>query len=316
MTHNTQQTALYLGIDVGKYTLTLATYPTPQVWELPNTPEHHHALVQHLAHLPVQRVLLESSGGYEKGVVNALQQAGIPVVVVPAQRARYFAKSLRGNLKTDRVDAQLLAHFASCYPAPDTMEPAQVQAELKELWARREQLVRQLEAEKKRLQVVHAPSVRASLARMIAVLQEELAQIEAQVAALVASDEALARRFALLKTAVGVGDIVAYGLLAELPELGQVSREAIAALAGLAPVRRESGRWRGAARIGGGRRRVRRLLYMAAVVAVARDARWKAVYEGLKAKEKPAKVALCAVARRLLVVLNAMVRDGRCYARV
>ena len=309
------QTALYVGIDVSKPTLTIALYPTAQVWDIPNQPDQWQALAAQLQKPPVQRVLLESSGGYEQGVAQTLQQAGLPVMVVPAQRARHFAKSMRGNLKTDRVDAQLLAYFASCYPAPEATAVPEGQAQLRALWARREQLVQMLEAEKKRRQ--GAPeTVRASLERLIAVLEEEIAQIEAEVAALIEADASLSQKAALLQTAVGVGAVVAYGLLAELPELGQVSREAIAALAGLAPVRRESGRWRGSARIGGGRWRVRRLLYLAAVVAVSHDARWRAVYAGLLAKGKPKKVALCAVARRLLVVLNAMVRDGRCYERV
>jgi transposase len=309
------QTALYVGIDVSKATLTIALYPTAQVWDIPNQPDQWQALAAQLQKPPVQRVLLESSGGYEQGVAQTLQQAGLPVMVVPAQRARHFAKSMRGDLKTDRVDAQLLAYFACCYPAPEATAMPEGQAQLRALWARREQLVQMLEAEKKRRQ--GAPeTVRASLERLIAVLEEEIAQIEAEVAALMEADASLSQKAALLQTAVGVGAVVAYGLLAELPELGQVSREAIAALAGLAPVRRESGRWRGSARIGGGRWRVRRLLYLAAVVAVSHDARWRAVYAGLLAKGKPKKVALCAVARRLLVVLNAMVRDGRCYERV
>jgi len=112
MTHTTQTTALYVGIDVSQNTLTVAIYPADEVWTLVNDPHSHTALVQHLAQLPVQRVLLESSGGYEKAVVSALQQAGLPVVVVPAQRARYFAKSMRGDLKTDRADARMLAYFA------------------------------------------------------------------------------------------------------------------------------------------------------------------------------------------------------------
>ncbi len=310
-----RQTTLYVGIDVSKRTLTIALYPTEQMWEVPNQPVHWQALAAQLQAQPVARVLLESSGGYEQGVAQTLQQAGLCVVIVPAQRARYFARSLRGDLKTDRVDAQLLAYFAFCYPAPETTEVSEVQAQLQALWARREQLVQMLEAEKKRRQVASA-SVRASLERLIAVLEEEIAQIEAEVAALIEADAALSQKVALLQTAVGVGAVVAYGLLAELPELGQVSREAIAALAGLAPVRRESGRWRGYARIGGGRWRVRRLLYLAAVVAVSHDGRWRAVYQALLAAGKPKKVALCAVARRLLVVLNAMVRDGRVYERV
>jgi transposase len=308
-------TALYVGIDVSKPTLTIALYPTAPVGDIPHQPDQWQALAAQLQKPPVQRVLLESSGGYEQGVAQTLQQAGLPVMVVPAQRARHFAKSMRGDLKTDRVDAQRLAYFACCYPAPEATAMPEGQAQLRALWARREQLVQMLEAEKKRRQ--GAPeTVRASLERLIAVLEEEIAQIEAEVAALMEADAPLSQQAALLQTAVGVGAVVAYGLLAALPEWGQVSREAIAALAGLAPVRRESGRWRGSARIGGGRGCVRRLLYLAVVVAVSHDARWRAVYAGLLAQGKPKKVALCAVARRLLVVLNAMVRDGRCYERV
>jgi len=316
MTHTTQTTALYVGIDVSQNTLTVAIYPTDEVWTLVNDPHSHTALVQHLAQLPVQRVLLESSGGYEKAVVSALQQAGLPVVVVPAQRARYFAKSMRGDLKTDRADARMLAYFACCYPVQPVAPCSPVQAELKALWARREQLVQQVEREKKRLQTGMSEAVRASLERMIAVLKEEIAQIEARVAELIASDADLSQKAALLQTAVGVGRVVAYGLVAELPELGQVSHRAIAALAGLAPVRCESGAWVGRARVRGGRPRVRRLLYQAAVVAATHDGRWRAVYEALVGRGKAKKVALCAVARQLLVVLNAMVRDGRAYERV
>ena len=314
-TQTTQTTALYVGIDVSQKTLTIATYPTDEVWTIANDPHHHRALVQRLAQLSVQRVLLESSGGYEKPVVHALQQADIPVVVVTAQRARYFAKSMRGDLKTDRADARMLAYFAYCYPVQPTAPCSPVQAELKELWARREQLVQELEREKKRLQTVPFAAVRASLEQMIAVLQDAIAQTEARVEDLMASDADLSQKAALLQTVVGVGRVVACGSVAELPELGCVSHRAIAALVGLAPVRCESGEWVGRARVRGGRGRVRRLLYQAAVVAVTNDARWKAVYQELLAKGKPKKAALCAVARRLLVVMNAMVHDGRAYER-
>ena len=248
MTQTTQTTALYVGIDVSQKTLTIATYPTDEVWTIANAPQHHSALIQHLAQLPVQRGLLESSGGYEKPVVSALQQAGIPVVVVPAQRARYFAKSMRGDLKTDRADARMLAYFACCYAVQPTVPHSPVQAELKELWARREQLVQELEREKKRLQTVPFAAVRASLEQMIAVLQDAIAQIEARVEELIASYADLSQKAALLQTVVGVGRVVAHGLVAELPELGCVSHRAIAALVGLAPVRCESGEWVGRAR--------------------------------------------------------------------
>jgi transposase len=314
-TQTTQTTALYVGIDVSQKTLTIATYPTDEVWTLANDPHHHSALVLHLAQLSVQRVLLESSGGYENPVVYTLQQAGIPVGVVPAQRARSFAKSMRGALKTDRADARMLAYFACCYHAHPTVPHSPVQAELKALWACREPLVQELERERKRLQTVPFAAVRASLEQMIAVLQEAIAQLEARVEELIASDAALSQKAALLQTVVGVGRVVASGLVAELPELGGVSHGALAALVGLAPVRCESGEWVGRARVRGGRCWVRRLLYQAAVVAKSHDRRWGGVYEALVGRGKAKKVALCAVARRLLVVMNAMVRDGRAYER-
>ena len=122
MTQTTHTSALYVGIDVSQETLVVATYPTNAVWVIPNDADHCAALADELAQQPVQLVLLEGSGGFERPIVHALQQAGVPVVIVPPQRARYFAKSMRGNLKTDRVDAQLLARFASCYPVPEMPE--------------------------------------------------------------------------------------------------------------------------------------------------------------------------------------------------
>jgi len=134
MAYTQQQTALYVGIDGSKETLAVATYPTLEVEVIPNDAAHCEALADALAQQSVQLVLLEGSGGFEKSIVHALQQAGVPMAIVPPQRARYFAKSLRGNLKTDRVDARVLARFASCYPAPEATEVPAVQASLKELW--------------------------------------------------------------------------------------------------------------------------------------------------------------------------------------
>jgi len=150
---------------------TLPTDPTTQVGDIPNQPDAWHALATPLRARSVQRVLRESSGGYEKGVAQTLQQAGLPVVVVPAQRARYFARSLRGNRKTDRVDAQLLARFARAYGAPEATEASEVQAQLKALWTRREPLVQMLEAEKKRLSLATVLVVRATLEQSIAHLE-------------------------------------------------------------------------------------------------------------------------------------------------
>lgn len=306
----------YGGIDVSKQTLTAATFPHTELLTVPNTPSGWHTLLTRWQSLALRQVVVESSGGYEQGVVQALQQAGVPVVVVPPQRARYFARSLRPALKTDAVDATLLARFASVYEPPAAPAPRAAQATLKALWGRREQVVRMLEAERKRLATAGHPLVQASLARVIERLEAELAALEAALAEVEASDAELAARGALVRSMVGIGQVAAWGLLAELPELGRVSRQAIAALAGLAPMAWESGGRVGVRRVRGGRGRVRRVLYVAAVVAVRCEGRWREVYERLLARGLKPKAALCAVARRLVVVLNAMVREGRCYERV
>ena len=201
------QTTYYGGIDVSQATLVAATFPKTEIVTVPNTPEGWSQLLQAWQGYAWERILLESSGGYEQGVVQALRAAGLPVVVVPPQQAAHFARSLRPYLKTDAADARALARFGVVYEAPAPAPASSAQAELKALWARREQVVRMVEAEKKRLRTAGHPLVRASVERMMEALEAELAQLEQAFAAVEASDAGLAARGALLRTAVGVGAV-------------------------------------------------------------------------------------------------------------
>lgn len=180
----------YAGIDVSKRTLTVATYPETTTQTFPNTPDGWSQLLQAWRDLPLQRIVVESSGGYERGVVQALQQAGLPIVLVPPNRARHFARSLRPYLKTDAVDAQVLARFAQVYEPPAGASPSAAQSALKAVWVRRSQVVQQLEAEKKRLQTAPHPTVRASVQRVMEALQAELEALEAALFEWEASDAA------------------------------------------------------------------------------------------------------------------------------
>jgi len=182
------------GIDVSQATLVAATFPETQTLTVPNTPDGWQQLLQAWQGYAWTRIIVESSGGYEQGVVQALRAAQLPVVVVPPQKAAHFARSLRPYLKTDAADARALARFGVVYEVPETAPASSAQAELKALWARWEQLVRMLEAEKKRLRTARHPVVQASIQRMIEALEAERAALEAALAALEASDAELAAR--------------------------------------------------------------------------------------------------------------------------
>ncbi len=316
-------TRWFVGIDVAKAQLVVAAetsewlQPTQSpVLSVPNTPAGFAQLQDWLIALgTVERIVLETSGGYEEAVRTFLLTAGWSVVRVNSVRARAFLKSQQGLLKTDARDARSLARFGKVVPEAG-LTRSEVQEELRRVHARREQVRAMLEAERKRAQVV-SPRVRPSVERMIEALEQELGWLDAQSEALVAQDAELQAQEQVLQSAPGVGRVVAQGLLAFLPELGRLGSRPLARLAGLAPVAQESGSSvRRRRRLREGRGAVRRLLYLAALSEVRVDGKWRRVYEGLLERGLSRKAALCAVARRLLCVLNAMVRDGRCYARM
>ena len=295
----------FLGIDVARDDLEVAVYPTDEGWRVPNTPAGHARLVQWAqAHQPV-RLVLEATGGHERAVDAALAAAGLPVVVINPRQGRDFARSRNVQVKTDRVDAQLLARFAAEVRPPLRPRPSAASRDLQDLVSRRRQLLTDRVAEQQRRPLAR-PRAQADIDAHVAWLSQRVARFDAQIAAALQADPALGARATWLQSIPGIGPTASATLLAELPELGRLSRREIAALVGVAPFNRDSGTWRGQRRIAGGRAAVRAVLYMATVAATRANPVIRACYRRLRAAGKPAKVALTACMRKLLVVCNAL----------
>ena len=258
-------------------------------------------------------VAFEASGGYETPLRIALAEAGVPAIRINPRRARAFATSLGRLAKTDRVDAGVIREMAMRLDLPECPpEPKEV-SQLKALQLRRRQLVEDAKREKIRLSQTSDKRTRPSVARVLRLLQREVAQIEATIANLIASSKDLRSRAALLRSAPGVGPVSATALLAEMPELGTLTPRQVAALAGLAPLARDSGVRSGKRRIGGGRKGLRDVLYMAGLSAARNDPSLRAFSERLRENGKAPKQAIIAVTRKLLIILNAMIRENRPY---
>jgi transposase len=298
---------LSVGIDVARDSLAVAFVPTGEHWSTSNDEAGREALARRLSDLKPARVVLEATGGYESLVVAALGLVAIPVAVVNPRQVRDFAKGVGKRAKTDPIDAAVLAHFAAVVrPSPRPLLDQQAQ-ELAALVARRTDLLGMLAAERNRRGTA-PPIVRPDLDEHITWLENRLDQLTQDVTDLMHQSPLWRDKEDLLRSVPGVGPIVTLTLIAELPELGQLNGKQIAALVGVAPFNRDSGRWRGKRTILGGRAEVRRVLYMAAVVAARRNPVVGAFYQRLVEAGKPKKVALTACMRKLLLILNAMIR--------
>ncbi len=303
--------ACYVGIDVAKAHLDLAVHgPGQQPWRVANDAAGIAATVQRLQALTPTRVALEATGPYHLALAYALQQAGLPLLVTNPRQVRDFAQSQGRLAKTDRLDARVLAHFAASTTQAPRPLPDSPTRSLRQLVARRREVQTQLVAERLR-RAEAEPAVRALIDAHLAWLREHLAAVTAALDAAVSAAPRWLDTTKLLRSVTGIGPVVAATLVAELPELGTLSRQQIAALAGVAPFHRDSGQFRGQRHCWGGRARVRPALYMAALVAVRHNPVLRAFYQRLVAKGKRKQVALVAVMRRLLVIANAMVRDNQ-----
>jgi transposase len=298
------------GLDVGKDHLDLHVRPDGTAARFANDDAGIAAAVARLAATGVERIVVEATGGYEAPAVAALAAAGLPVVVVNPRQVRDFARATGRLAKTDALDAAVLAEFAEAIRPPLRPLPDADAQALAALVARRRQLVEMRTAEQNRLGLA-APGVARSLRDHIAWLDRQLDRVGRELATAVAASPVWRAKDDLLQGVPGVGPVVSCTLLAELPELGTVSGRRIAALAGVAPVADDSGRHRGARAIAGGRAGARSGLYMACLSAVRYNPVLRALYARLRAAGKPAKVALVAAMRKLVVILNAMLRDHR-----
>ena len=304
---NTQQ--IFVGIDVAKAWLDIHVLPDGKSRRIANTPVGHRALVRSLTARRTARVALEASGGYERAVVVALRSAGIPIGIANPRQVREFARGRGVRAKTDAVDARILALFAQQDPLYATATPDPARDKLRDYVAFRDWLGQELIALGNHLEHLQDPDLRADLQERHQQLRGKIRKIELRLLQLVRRAPALAKLYRRLCAVPGVGLITACTLIARLPELGRLSHRQIAALVGVAPFPRDSGNWHGKRMISGGRSAVRKVLYMAALVATTHNRTIKARYRKLRAAGKPPKVALVACMRKLIVALNAIVRD-------
>jgi transposase len=304
-----ETTPRFVGIDVAKARLDVAVRPTDDQWNVPNDEAGISQLVTRLQELAPVLIVLEATGGLELPLAAALAAAGLPLAVVNPRQVRDFAKAVGQLAKTDALDAQLLARFADVIrPTPRPLPAAQAQA-LSALLARRRQVIGMLVAEQQRLGTALS-TVRPRIEAHIAWLRQELAQLDAELQATIRESPVWREKERLLRTVPGVGPVLSMTLVADLPELGQLNRKQIAALVGLAPLNCESGSLRGRRIIWGGRGRVRAALYMSTLVAVKHNPVLRAFYDRLLAAGKPKKVALIACMHKLLLTLNALLRQA------
>ena len=304
-----------IGVDVCKDFLDAHVRPAGVQQRFDNTAAGSEQLVAWARPFAPERIILESTGPYQKAAVGALLAADLPAVVVNARQVRDFAKGTGQLAKTDRIDAAILAHFGAVVPTIVRPLPPQEVLEFRDLCDRRGQLVRLLATEKNHRHAAlgAAPKVRKNIDKHIAFLQRQIENLEECLEGIVAASETFKAKDELLQSIVGIGPQVSRTLLVHLPELGQASRQAITALVGLAPFADDSGTSIRIRHIRGGRAKVRSALYQAAVVAIRFCAPMKAFYAALKARGKASKVALIAVARKLLVLANALLRTGTPY---
>jgi transposase len=301
----------FVGIDIAKDQVDVHVRPTDERFQLSRNDARLAGLVARLQPLGPNLVVLEATGGYEIPVAAVLASAGVPVAVVNPRQIRDFARATGQLAKTDALDARLLALFAEVVqPAARPLPTAAAQA-LGDLVTRRRQLVDMLGAERNRHQQARDLRLQRRIATHIRWLTKALAEIEADLDTLIRSSPIWRERDNLLHSVPGIGDITAYTLIADLPELGHLDRRKIAALVGVAPFNRESGHWRGRRTIAGGRPAVRSVLYMATLTAVRFNPAIAHFYQRLTAAGRPKKVALTAAMRKLLTILNAMLRDQR-----
>lgn len=301
----------FIGIDVSKDALDLHARPSGRAQRFTNTTDGINCLVGHAVAVAPTLVVLEATGGLEHPVAVALAAAGVPVAIINPRQARRFAEAIGRAAKTDAIDAEVLARFAEqIRPQPRPLPDAATRA-LAELLDRRRQLLGIQTAEQNRLGSVSGSAVRKDIEAHLRWLAKRLEGLDADLAGAIRASPVWRVNDDLLQSIPGFGRVVSRTLLAELPELGTLGREQIAALAGVAPMNRDSGRWTGRRVIVGGRSRVRAMLYMAALSARRYNPVLKAFAQRLTAAGKATKVVLVAVARKLLVIANAVLRDQK-----
>jgi transposase len=304
-----EQPTIFVGIDVSKYRLDVYLRPLDEAFHVPRDVKGLEALARRFTSLPVALVVLEATGGFEASVAAALAAAGLPLCIVNPRQIRDFARAMGRLAKTDTLDAEVIALFAERIRQPVRPLPEPERSHFAELVSRRRQIIGMINMETNRRDQAVDKQLSRRLSRHIAFLEKELVELDGDIGQTIKVSPVWCETEALLKSVPGVGDVTARTLLAQLPELGTIGRHQLAALVGIAPINRDSGLMRGRRSIAGGRTSVRGVLYMAALTAIRRGSPFRPFYERLTGRGRPRKVALVAVMRKLLVTLNAIVRD-------
>ncbi|HWT96721.1 MAG TPA: IS110 family transposase [Terriglobales bacterium] len=302
--------ATYVGIDVSKDRLDVHVEPSGEIFAVGRNIAGQADLVERLRLLAPAVIGIEATGGLESVVAASLAAAGLPVVVVNPAQVRAFAIALGKRAKTDPIDAGVIARFVAATRPQIRPLPDEATQQLADLIARRRQIIEMMVAERQRAKRA-AGRTKRSITRLLAALEQELSDLDQDIDDNIRASPAWRDKEELLKSVPGIGDVTARTLIAELPELGQLDRRQIAALAGLAPWTRQSGKWHGKSFIGGGRAVVRSSLFVAALVASRHNQTLRTFHQRLIAAGKPKMIAIIAVARKLLTILNAIIRDQK-----
>lgn len=309
----TTKKEIFIGIDISKTQMDVAVWDNEETWEFENEAAGWQEMVEIAKELKPSLIVVEASGGIEQRVVAELYLEELPIAIVNPTRVRNFARSTGQLAKTDKLDARLIAHFAQAVrPKVRPLRTAE-QEHLNALVTRRRQVVQILTAEKNRRSTTHS-TLRKRLQQHIEWLNAELEGLDEEIEQYIKESPSWRKNAALLRSVPGVGPVTASTLLAALPELGTRNRQQIAALVGVAPLNKDSGKMRGKRRVFGGRAPVRRALYMATLVATRVNPVIRSFYEHLLAQGKEKKVALTACMRKLLVILNSMIRNQQTWS--
>lgn len=302
-----------IGLDISKDHLEAHARPDGKSRRFPNTPAGHQALLVWMdaKAAPPARVVFEPTGPYHRALERALGRAGLPVVKINPRQARRFAEAIGTPAKTDPLDAAMLARMGDLLAPAARPVQSEAMAELKEFQMAREALIKDRTAAKNRAKTLSLALLKRQNAARLSQIEGQIQKLEEAILARIKADPNLANRFDILASIPGISRITACAILIEMPELGHIDKKQAAALAGLAPITRQSGNWTGKAAIRGGRARLRRALYMPALVAARFNPDLKAKYQHLIAAGKPAKVAITAIMRKLLVTANSLLRNNR-----
>ena len=304
----------YVGIDVAKAHLDVYDTSSEHHRRFENDRSGISRCTRYLQSLIPELIVLESTGGYEVDIAEALELKGLPGVVVNPRQVRDFGRAIGRLAKTDRIDAELLAQYAATIKPPHRSRPNQGHRQLKMLVARRRQLVKMRTAENNRREHARDKIIARSITTIVRSIDRELIKIEQQLAAFVERQPELRHRHQIMTSARGIGDTTATMLITEIPELGQLNRRQIAALVGVAPINRDSGTLRGKRMTGGGRHSVRTRLYMPTIVACTHNPQIRAFYQRLIQRGKSKMTALVAAMRKLLTILNTMLAKGEFWS--